>query len=208
MKRITHSTPLVLTMLFLTGCSSVSSRWSDPGACLRNKCHAQIAWHEWSRSYDELNHPHHFAKGFKAGYRDVLEGGNGCQPTLAPRCYWKSCYRSACGREKVNAWFDGFTHGAMAAQQDGVGGWNEIPISPTARLNLARANAPRQPAGWGHGPPPPIASPAPPAHSQPLMLKEAPGDWGDSKASWSDEESSEESWADEAEDDRTTRPYE
>jgi len=138
---------------------------------VHHKVQAQKAWHQWSWCYDEINHPHHFAKGFKAGYRDVLDGGKGCQPTLPPRCYWKSCYRSAEGRCKVNAWFDGFSHGAMAAQQDGAGNWNQIPISPTARMNLQMASA--QPKAFGiatYGVPMPIAGSVPPPAPAALPL--------------------------------------
>lgn len=162
---------LLLLTLPLTGCSSMSHRCSDPGACIRNKCVAHKAWHAWKWCYEDVDHRHHFAKGFRAGYLDVLEGGKGCQPTLPPKCYWKSCYQTAEGQAKVHAWFDGFSHGALAAQQDGVANWNRIPLSPTARMNLRMAHAQPQPHAWhGHGPPPPIAAPAPPAVPQPLIL--------------------------------------
>ena len=36
----------------------------------------------------------------------------------------------------THSWFDGFSHGALAARQDGYGSLGEIPISPTARTNL------------------------------------------------------------------------
>ena len=88
----------------------------------------------------------HFARGFKAGYRNVLEGGSGCQPTLPPECYWKACYQTPAGRCKTYAWFDGFSHGALAAKQDGYGGLGEIPISPRVKENLRLANSrPGQP---------------------------------------------------------------
>lgn len=172
MKHIPYISLLsLLVTMSLTGCASISGQWSDPGSCFRYKCEAHKAWHRWRWCYDDVDHRHHFARGFKAGYRDVLEGGKGCQPTIAPRCYWKSCYQTAEGQAKVNAWFDGFSHGALAAQQDGVGHWNQIPLSPTARMNLRVANSHAQPSPWhGHGPPPPVAAPAPPNMPQPLLL--------------------------------------
>ncbi|MEZ6042713.1 MAG: hypothetical protein R3C20_19620 [Planctomycetaceae bacterium] len=103
---------------------------------VRNFVLAQKAWGEWSWCYEDLDYPLHFAKGFKDGYRNILEGGNGCQPTLPPKCYWKPQFQSPEGRCKTTAWFDGFSHGALAAQQDGYGSLQEIPISPTARANL------------------------------------------------------------------------
>ena len=40
------------------------------------------------------------------------------------------------------AWFDGFSHGAAAAQQDGLGNLQQLPISPTARANMMTRLAP------------------------------------------------------------------
>ena len=154
---------MALVILSLSGCTLTHDRWSDPVTCVRHKCQAHKAWLEWIWCYEDVEHRHHFGKGFRAGYRDVLEGGNGCQPTLPPRCYWKSHYRSAEGRSRVYAWFDGFSHGALAAQQDGANAWNDIPISPTARANLQMSTASAQPNYWhGNGTPPPIVSPPPP----------------------------------------------
>jgi hypothetical protein len=98
------------------------------------------AWARWSWCYDDLTHPRDFSAGFRAGYHDILNGGAGCQPTLPPRSYWKACYRNAEGHCKVNAWFEGFSHGALAAQKDGASTYGHIPLSPTAHGNLAKAN--------------------------------------------------------------------
>lgn len=163
MKRFQYIFLLLTTMVMSSGCASMHDGLVDHEAKLRNKCRAQAAWNEWSWCYDDLDHPFHFAKGFKAGYKDILNGGKGCQPTLPPKCYYKSCYRNAEGRCKVNAWFDGFLHGVLAAQQDGAGSWNQIPISPTARMNMeaARAHSQPMPSG-GIRLPPPVADPNPP----------------------------------------------
>jgi len=106
---------------------------------LRNQILAQKAWGHWSWCYGDIDSPFHFARGFKAGYRDVLDGGPGCQPTLPPQCYWKPDFQTPEGRQMVDGWFDGFSHGALAAKQDGYGGMGEIPISPTARANFETA---------------------------------------------------------------------
>ncbi|MCA9057050.1 MAG: hypothetical protein KDA85_01065 [Planctomycetaceae bacterium] len=125
----------------VAGCSSLQDHVVDVETGLRNRVLAQQAWNEWSWCYDDLDHPYHFAKGFKDGYRAVLAGGNGCQPTLPPRCYWKPQFQTPEGRCVTHAWFDGYSHGALAAQQDGYGNLNEIPISPTARANLISKRA-------------------------------------------------------------------
>ena len=41
----------------------------------------------------------------------------------------------------TDSWFDGFSHGALAAQQDGFGNLKQIPISPTARANMMTRHA-------------------------------------------------------------------
>ena len=146
MKRITHGILLVTLTTALSGCASVFDGVVSCETGIRNHVLAQKAWGHWSWCYDNLDHPCHFAKGFKAGYRNILEGGSGCQPTLPPQLYWKPCYQTPEGRCKINSWFDGFSHGALAAQQDGYSNMGEIPLSPTARMNLELANTPRDPA--------------------------------------------------------------
>lgn len=142
MKRITIATMLTMT-IGLSGCASMSDGIISCEMGIRNHVLAQKAWGHWSWVYDSLDHPTHFACGFKAGYRDILAGGSGCQPTLPPKCYWKPQFQCPEGQCQIHAWFDGFSHGALAAKQDGYGDLGQIPISPTARANFERA---RQPA--------------------------------------------------------------
>lgn len=173
----------------LMGCAAIGDHIIDAEVDTRNHFLAQTSWHTWSWCYEDLDYPYHFARGFKAGYRDILDGGNGCQPTLPPRTYWKPKYQTADGRQRVNAWFDGFSHGALAAQQDGHGNLGEIPISPTARMNLQMANARPANVFGNHGNmsaghPPEIAVPL----TQPPLdaadgVEAAPGTTPDPKAS-------------------------
>ena len=124
------------------GCNSISDLCIEKEMECRDTILAHKAWAEWSWCYDELNHPHHFAKGFRAGYQNVLGGGKGCQPTLPPRLYWKPCYQTPEGQCQTQAWFDGFSHGALAAQQDGYGNLQTIPLSSQARQNFLTASMP------------------------------------------------------------------
>lgn len=151
-RKTVHAWMLIL-FCSAAGCNAVHEHVIDAEMDLRNCVLAQKAWGEWSWCYDDLDHPLHFAKGFKEGYRDVLDGGNGCQPTLPPQCYWKPQFQTPEGRCKINAWFEGFSHGALAAKQDGYGNLQELPISPTARANIMakRAPAPRFPYATGAG---------------------------------------------------------
>lgn len=128
-------------LLAASGCAAIQDHCIEAEMGLRNHVLAQKAWGEWSWCYHDLDHPLHFARGFKDGYRDILDGGSGCQPTLPPKCYWKPHFQNADGRAKTDAWFDGFSHGALAAQQDGFGNLKQIPISPTARANMMTRHA-------------------------------------------------------------------
>ena len=136
MKRITIGMLLLAMTFSFSGCASMCDGVISCEMTIRNHVLAQKAWGHWSWCYDKIDYPMHFAKGFKDGYRNVLDGGNGCQPTLPPQCYWKPQFQTPVGRCKTNSWFDGFSHGALAARQDGYGSLGEIPISPTARTNI------------------------------------------------------------------------
>src|SRR5712691_4115971 len=67
-----------------------------------------------------------FKSGFLQGYKAIATGGNGCPPVLPPACYWKGRYQSEEGQAKTNAWFDGYSQGALAAKADGVAELNRI----------------------------------------------------------------------------------
>lgn len=140
-----------LLLVSISGCSSMFDSVINCEMAIRNKVLSQKAWGHWSWCYENLDHPYHFARGFKAGYSDVLNGGSGCQPTLPPQLYWKPTYQSPEGRGKTNSWFDGFSHGALAAQQDGYDNLGEIPISPTARANIEASRQQPEPQGYRDG---------------------------------------------------------
>lgn len=99
---------------------------------MRNRCYADKAWHRCFGLYSDVDHPLAFRDGFLDGYTAVASGGNGCAPTLPPRKYWKPYYQTPQGHCKTLAWFDGYAHGAVAAQQDGIANWNRIPTSGMA----------------------------------------------------------------------------
>ncbi|MDA1230716.1 MAG: hypothetical protein O2856_08080, partial [Planctomycetota bacterium] len=63
-------------------------------------------------------------------------------PTLPPRLYWKPCFQTPKGQHQIQSWFDGYSHGALAAQQDGYGNLNTLPMSSLARQNLLNSKIP------------------------------------------------------------------
>jgi len=133
---------LALLLMSSAGCSAIQDHFITFETNTRNMVLAEKGWLNWASCYEDVNYKLHFSKGFKDGYTNILEGGKGCQPTLPPRCYWKPHFQTPEGRAKTNAWFDGYSHGATAAQQDGLGSLQQLPISPTARANLLARQAP------------------------------------------------------------------
>jgi hypothetical protein len=121
---------LALPFVFCTGCLSLQEECNDTLICARN---CSDSWHAWihyrSNCPDESYYPHHYGKGFRAGYRDVASGGEGCPPTLPPSCYWSVCYQNPAGQQKVQEWFRGWVYGANAARIDGVSDFNTIMTS-------------------------------------------------------------------------------
>ena len=133
---------LALLLVSSAGCNAIEDHVVSCETNTRNMVLAEKGWMNWASCYKEVDYKHHFSKGFRDGYTNILEGGKGCQPTLPPRCYWKPQFQTPAGRAKTNAWFDGYSHGATAAQQDGFGSLQQLPISPTARANLMARQAP------------------------------------------------------------------
>jgi hypothetical protein len=95
----------------------------------RNYVWANKAWAAQKECYYGQPHLADFGEGFRAGYRNVAAGGNGCPPPLPPRNYWSWKYQSPEGQAKIAAWFAGYPYGAAAAEQEGAGNWREIPVS-------------------------------------------------------------------------------
>ncbi|MDA7980959.1 MAG: hypothetical protein MPJ50_19570, partial [Pirellulales bacterium] len=94
------------------------------------------AWQAWKCAKPNyLDHPQlkAFGDGFRAGYRDVASGGNGCPPPVPPRYYWNWKYQNPEGQAAVAAWFDGYPQGAVAADMEGVGNFRQIQVSHAIR---------------------------------------------------------------------------
>jgi hypothetical protein len=117
-----------LCLLSLTsGCLyEIRDEFIECEMCITNHCRASGAWHECKPVYKSMDHHSDFKKGFMEGYQAAASGGNGCPPALPPPCYWKVKYQSDKGKAQTNAWFDGYSHGALAAEADGVAEINRI----------------------------------------------------------------------------------
>jgi hypothetical protein len=112
----------------------------------RNSAWASQAWHRHKAAF--IGHPYlrDFAEGFRAGYMDVANGANGCTPALPPRKYWNWRYQTAEGQAKVAAWFEGYPHGARAAEEDGAGLYSQIQVSESLRAEYRLGHEPPYPS--------------------------------------------------------------
>ena len=132
--RLTRISFGVLLVGFLSGCYDIEDGFNDFMISSKIQTTAHWSWFSNRSLYRDVDHSCHFAKGYTAGYQNVAGGGNGCQPILPPRNYWKVCYQSAKGQCKIQAWFDGFSHGGLAAAQDNASLYSRIPTSSTGKV--------------------------------------------------------------------------
>ena len=120
----------LLLAVSLTGCGAMQANLNEHLIHKRNHYDSWVAWRCNRPNYvDCQEYLFHFGKGFRAGYRNIAEGGNGCPPMLPPRDYWGPCYDSAEGQKKVVSWFDGHQHGVAAAAMNGLEGSGRIMTS-------------------------------------------------------------------------------
>lgn len=89
----------------------------------------------------ERNFGDHFRNGFIDGYCNVCSGGDGFVPATPPDCYWGYQYQSADGSKCVNAWFEGYPAGALAAKQDDAGSYHDVYISHMINSAVVQDNA-------------------------------------------------------------------
>lgn len=111
----------------LSGCYACLDEIHETERAMLNRCRSHWAWWRVDNCYGDVDHGSHFAKGFRDGYAATAEGGDVCVPSIPPRQYWKPCYQNGKGREKINAWFEGYAHGILVASQDGAANYSEIP---------------------------------------------------------------------------------
>ncbi len=161
---------LVGAVLLPVGCHQLQSDYNDCVTAKRDTMQAQMAWWRCHKAYKgQIDYLQDFGAGFRAGYLDILNGGAGCPPTLPPENYWYVKYQNATGKERIAAWFAGFSEGVAVATSEGVRGQNYIPLSPFRQAQMQ---------SWAHGPSgdPIGTAPAMPAH--PEMIPPAPGAGG------------------------------
>ena len=156
-----------------SGCSAFTAannswtynrQWNDKMLRDKHVVAAKRAWNARSSCFQNQKHVKEFARGFRAGYMDVADGGTGCVPSFPPREYWGWRYQSCEGQAKVSAWFSGFPHGVRAAEEDGIGNYYQMQTSAGVQQQYAQHGM-LDPAYQGIYPIPQTAVPNSPGNS-------------------------------------------
>lgn len=101
----------VALFLSLPGCTAIS----DCKYEVSQKIRTCQAWHEFDGCQDEC-FTCDYQSGWKAGYYDVVTGGTGCPPVIAPKKYWKAPVVFEHDPRQRNDWYCGFQDGAACAK--------------------------------------------------------------------------------------------
>lgn len=128
----------------------------------RNKVMAEKAWLRNAHCHKKHRHSKDLRKGFIDGYMEVATGGSGCTPAVVSPDYWGWKHQSGDGQSAVNAWFEGFPLGVKAAEQDGIGYYNQIRIQTPMRPASAAMTGSMAPTPVAPVPPTPTANVLPP----------------------------------------------
>lgn len=109
----------ILLVSQLTGCFTIRSYFDELHYSRKIENRAEKIWGESKGAYRHVEHHlEDFGRGFVAGYESTAKGGDGCPPVLPPTRYWRTKYSNDVGKKHIVAWFDGYQHGAAAAQGD------------------------------------------------------------------------------------------
>ena len=153
LRRLVLGLTLGFTTAGLTGCTmlgGLQQKLSNTD-CLddfivshRNKVMATRAWLRVKKCYRGHRYPKDLRAGFIAGYLEVATGGSGCTPTVVSPQYWGWRHQCGNGQAAINAWFEGFPLGVKAAEQDGIGHYNQIRLNMTQPMlpNMTGSAAP------------------------------------------------------------------
>lgn len=170
MKRIALL-PVVLMMTFASGCFyELRDDITDCKINMYNHLMARAAYQEMDGACMDMPCRHSFKEGFYQGYKDVANGGTGCVPAVPQiRCcnhMWMDCMCTE--NEKMEAWYDGYEFGAMAAKAEGMGDANRIVTRVPMATPVEYA-----PPGSSAEPPPKDPTPVPEAAIPPAPMSES-----------------------------------
>jgi hypothetical protein len=108
----------VLAAALGAGCQATDIAWHQATFSITEHRAAEKAWRNRRWMYEGIPCKVSFKDGFVAGYRFARGGYDSCEPPM-PKHYWRINGVTDEDRQRAQAWTDGFTHGTLAAQQDG-----------------------------------------------------------------------------------------
>ena len=124
-----------------SGCYTVREDIDDCIMEKRLKYQARSAWSDAKSSCNDVEYRSHFQDGFEAGYLNVAQGGDGRPPILAPAKYRSWWYQNEVGNPEAMSWLDGYSYGAMNAEQNGVGQTQRVVTSlPPSAMHRGRGS--------------------------------------------------------------------
>ncbi len=109
--------------LLFVGCATIE----DCHYSFVNEYRANVAWYSTDYDKHEVRCFSDFGYGWRIGYFDVSMGRFGRCPAIPPKKYWKACYQAGDGPAAINAWYQGYQAGAIAAERDGYGSLHALP---------------------------------------------------------------------------------
>lgn len=160
--------PGILLMTLASGCMyEMQDEITEMKIKCANHLSAKSAYYAMDTECLGLSCPHSFKEGFFKGYVDVANGGTGCVPAVPEiRCCNHMWMDFCTDNEKMEAWYDGYEHGAMAAKADGMADYNRtvtrIPQPNQLDYSMPGMSRPDAPAA-GPGPDGSTDSSIPPA---------------------------------------------
>lgn len=126
---------LCLILLIVTagpGCQSTGAYVNRTVAKASQSWSAEKAWRCRKNMYADVPCRRSFKAGFKAGFRFAHGGYDSCEPPI-PQHFWRINGVSDDERANAQAWSDGFTHGSLAAQQDGAASQSALDTAAAQR---------------------------------------------------------------------------
>jgi len=120
--------PALLLFSFASGCMyEMRDEFNECKINCYNKWQARRAYTGMDTACLGLSCPHSFKEGFVTGYVDVANGGTGCVPAVPVISAHNHMWMDRCSEnEKMESWYDGYEHGAMAAKAEGMADSNRV----------------------------------------------------------------------------------
>ncbi len=164
----------VLLVTLVTGClNELRDDFTECKIKFSNMLAAKSAYRDIEGACDGICCPHSFKEGFIAGYVAVADGGLGCPPAVPQIRFCNHMWLDMCSdSEKMEAWYDGYEQGVVAAKAEGMGDVNRVNTRMPHGTPVDYSNSGHAHSTGPMGSPPPADSSVPP---QPVAPPEVLG---------------------------------